>query len=89
MTCLRDMQISQITLEGLTMTGMPFCQKFLLTMHISTNTAKSFIEMTRFLLSKMNSDRKEKAFLLSERVSQDTVENYFAKQRARGGRNDN
>ena len=28
-------------------------------------------------------------FLLSEQVSQDTVENRFGKQRARGGRNDN
>ena len=29
-----QMQISQITLEGLTMTGMPFGQKFLLTTHM-------------------------------------------------------
>jgi len=28
-------------------------------------------------------------FVLSERVSQDSIENYFAQQRARGGRNDN
>ena len=28
-------------------------------------------------------------FSLNQRVSQDTVENYFAKQKARGGQNDN
>ena len=37
----------------------------------------------------MNSDGHDEVFLLSERVSQDSVENYFAQQRARGGRNDN
>jgi len=42
--------------------------------------------MTRYLLQK---HKGCELFLLSERVSQDKVENYFAKQRARGGRNDN
>ena len=42
--------------------------------------------MTRYLLKKFKGCE---LFLLSERVSQDTVENYFAKKRARGGRNDN
>ena len=40
--------------------------------------------MARFLLSK-----DENLFLLSERISQDPLENYFGKQRARGGRNEN
>ena len=40
--------------------------------------------MARFLLS-----RDENLFLLSERISQDPLENYFGKQRARGGRNEN
>ena len=40
--------------------------------------------MARFLLSK-----DESLFLLSERISQDPLENYFGKQRARGGRNEN
>ena len=40
--------------------------------------AKSFVEMTRYLLPKMNSDGHDEVFLLSERVSQDSVENYFA-----------
>ena len=47
---------------------------------------KSFVEMTRYLLSQPNSDG---LFLLSERISQDPIENYFGKQRARGGRCDN
>lgn len=42
----------------------------------------SFVEMTLFLL-------KERLFLLSERISQDPLENYFGRQRARGGRNEN
>lgn len=40
--------------------------------------------MTKLLLAK-----KEGHFLLSERFSQDSLENYFGKQRARGGRNEN
>jgi hypothetical protein len=44
----------------------------------------SFIEMTKFLL------RLEPGlFVLSDRISQDPIENYFGKQRARGGRNEN
>ena len=40
--------------------------------------------MTKFLLS-----RHEGLYFLSEKVSQDPLENYFGKQRARGGRNEN
>lgn len=40
--------------------------------------------MTKLLLS-----QDPEAFFLSERISQDALENYFGKQRARGGRNDN
>ena len=40
---------------------------------------RSFVEMTRYLLSQPNSDG---LFLLSERISQDPIENYFGKQRA-------
>lgn len=47
---------------------------------------KSFVEMTRFLLSQPGS---EGLFLLSERISQDPLENYFGKQRAQGGRSEN
>ena len=41
------------------------------------------VEMAKFLL------KDNKLFLLSERVSQDPLENYFGRQRARGGRNEN
>ena len=46
----------------------------------------SFVEMTQYLLTKHSEDN---LFLLSERFSQDPLENYFGKQRARGGRSDN
>ena len=39
--------------------------------------------MTRYLLS-----QGQDLFILSERVSQDPLENYFGQQRARGGRNE-
>ena len=39
--------------------------------------------MTEYLLS-----QGEDLFLLSERISQDPLENYFGQQRARGGRNE-
>ena len=45
----------------------------------------SFVEMVEFLLAN-NSD--ESLFILSERFSQDPIENYFGKQRSRGGRNE-
>ena len=45
---------------------------------------KSFVEITKYLLSE-----GKDLFILSERVSQDPLENYFGKQRARGGRNEN
>ena len=42
--------------------------------------------MTKFILDKHSSDN---LFILSERISQDPLENYFGKQRARCGRNEN
>ena len=45
----------------------------------------SFVEVSKFLLS----SNKDDLFLLSERFSQDPLENYFGQQRARGGRSDN
>ena len=47
----------------------------------------SFVEMTRFLLWKGENDESG-LFFLSERISQDPLENYFGNQRARGGRNE-
>lgn len=46
----------------------------------------SFVDLTKNILTKHSED---KLFLLSERLSQDPLENYFGKQRARGRRNDN
>ena len=46
---------------------------------------KSFIELTKCLLSTAGDD----VMFLSERVSQDPLENYFGQLRARGGRNEN
>lgn len=48
-------------------------------------TVHSFVEVAKFLLS----SNKDDLFLLSERFSQDPLENYFGQQRARGGRSDN
>ena len=48
-------------------------------------TVCSFVEMARLLLA----SKEDGLFLLSERFSQDPLENYFGKQRARGGRNEN
>ena len=41
--------------------------------------------MTKYLLP----DPAQKLYFLSERISQDPLENYFGQQRARGGRNEN
>ena len=49
---------------------------------------KSFVEMAKFLLAKDHGTDPD-LYLLSERISQDPLENYFGQQRARGGRNEN
>ena len=46
----------------------------------------SFVDLTKYLLTKHS---EENLFILSERFSQDTLENYFGQQRACGGRSDN
>ena len=45
----------------------------------------SFVDMARYLLSQ----GQDVLYVLSERISQDPLENYFGQQRARGGRNEN
>ena len=50
----------------------------------TSRSVNSFVEMTKYLLS-----QGRDLFILSERVSQDPLENYFGQQRARGGRNEN
>ena len=57
-----------------------------LTMNLYFVVVKSFTEMTRYLLSLPGG---EELFLLSERFSQDPLENHFGQQRGRCGRNDN
>lgn len=47
---------------------------------------RSFVDMVRYLLSLPSAEGK---FLLSECLSQDPLENYFGKQRSKGGRSDN
>ena len=47
----------------------------------------SFVEMIWFLLWKGKNDESG-LFFLSERISQDPLENYFGNQRARGGQNE-
>ena len=42
------------------------------------------MSMAKYLLSQCSD-----IFILSERISQDPLENYFGQQRARGGRNEN
>ena len=49
---------------------------------------KSFVEMAKFLLAKDHGTDPD-LFLLSERISQDPLENYFGQQRARAERNEN
>ncbi len=44
----------------------------------------SFIDMAKYLLR-----LDDTLFLLSERINQDPIENYFGQLRARGGRNEN
>ena len=47
--------------------------------------------MVRYLLAKDHDSTctDSDLFFLSERISQDPLENYFGQQRARGGRNEN
>jgi hypothetical protein len=44
--------------------------------------------MTQYLIP-LSQDPANKLYFLSERISQDPLENYFGQQRARGGRNEN
>lgn len=51
--------------------------------HLDYLAVRSFVEMTKYLVSQGD------VTFLSERISQDPLENYFGQQRARGGRNEN
>lgn len=76
------MMLSREALEGIRITS-----NFIIIINRLTEfifLATSFIEMTKYLLAQGND-----LFLLSERISQDPLENYFGQQRARGRKNEN
>ena len=58
----------------------------LICVYFSIPSVKSFVEITRYLLKLPGVTGH---YFLSERLSQDPIENYFGRQRARGGRSDN
>ena len=58
-----------------------FTVNFIFSVHV----VKSFVEMTKMLLSQKDAS----LYLLSEQISQDRLENYFGQQRSRGRRSDN
>ena len=63
------------------------CRHSILLISISFIYAvRSFVEATRYLLTLPGVTGQ---YLLSERFSQDPLENYFSRQRASGGRCDN
>ena len=53
-------------------------------MRVLFHTVKAFVELSRYLLSQPGVK-----FFLSEKLTQDTVECFFGRQRQRGGYNDN
>ena len=81
------MMLSRETLEGIHMTGKLFvCMYVFCITNVPLYCAvNSFVDMARYLLSQ----GQDGLFVLSERISQDPIENYFGQQRARGGRNEN
>ena len=60
-------------------------------MYIFFFEVNSFVEMVRYLLARDHDSTYTDSdlFFLSERISQDPLENYFGQQRASGGRNEN
>ena len=85
-----SMTLSKETLEGLRLTSVHImydCRHSILLISISFIYAvRSFVEATRYLLTLPGVTGQ---YLLSERFSQDPLENYFSRQRASGGRCDN
>ncbi len=78
--------LSRETLEGLYITGKFITSVYMHVSIIHLFAVKSFIELTKYLLSTAG----DNVMFLSERVSQDPLENYFGQLRARGGgRNEN
>ncbi len=83
------MMLSRETMEGLQITGT-ITRVILFVYELQFFfPVKSFVEMTKYILSETPADNSESLYFLSERISQDPIENYFGKQRARGRRNEN
>ena len=83
----QKMCISRETLEGLRFTGMSLdCALLVIQLEILILflTAKSFVELARYLLKQPGVN-----FVLSAKLSQDPLESFFGKQRMRGGYCDN
>ena len=83
------MTLSRETIEGLKMTGqfewmLSIIAIFIINLFYCV--VHSFVDLTKYILTKHSG---ENLFILSERFSQDPLENYFGQQRARGGRSDN
>ena len=85
----RKLLLSSETMEGLRVTGkimhIMFELHCVLILTVYFFVVTSFVEMAKFLLS----NGSPGFFLLSERVSQDPLENFFGQLRACGGRNEN
>ena len=52
---------------------------------LSTIAVSSFVELAKYILQ----SSKKGTYFLSVKINQDPIENYFGRQRARGGRNEN
>ena len=78
------MCLSKETLEGLHITGIVYPQKNSIRPKKFYLQFKSFVAIVRYLLGVPGVQ-----YILSEKLSQDPLENYFGQQRARGGRCDN
>lgn len=81
------MCLSLETLEGWKITGwISHCIGSVTLTHCIVCAVRSFVDLVRYLLRLPGAKGK---FLLSERLNQDPLENYFGKQRSKGGRSDN
>ena len=85
------MMLPDETQEGLKITGKTVLINHLIVLtlnklqaHYLCHTVKSFVEVTRYLLSQPGVK-----FIFSERFCQDPLECFFGRQRSCGGRNDN
>lgn len=85
------MCLSRETLEGWRITGwdIKLQKKHCMcidTLYCYSFAVRSFVDLTQYLLSHPGAEGK---FFLSERLTQDPLENYFGKQHSKGGRSDN